>query len=77
MSNLARFISVMKFRPRSSGATRRPAVLVARFEDVTPPAAIARDPLLSRSRSASSATCAAPFTPGMRVQSARASATTR
>mmetsp|Transcript_25647 Transcript_25647/g.42369 ORF Transcript_25647/g.42369 Transcript_25647/m.42369 type:complete len:229 (+) Transcript_25647:2-688(+) len=47
-ANLARFISVMKFRPliwRNS----HPYVLVDRMEDLTPPAALQRDPLMSRS----------------------------
>ena len=66
VSNLARFISVMKFRPlvwRNS----HPSVLVDRFEDVTPPAAIARDPLLSRSVCVFGYVRGTFFKPGMRV----------
>ena len=48
MANLARFISVMKFRPliwRNS----HPSVLADRMEDVTPPAVIERNPQAARS----------------------------
>ena len=48
VSNLARFIAVMKFRPLV-WRNAHPSVLADRMEDVTPPAEVQRDPLVSRS----------------------------
>ncbi|CAL8465158.1 g4693 [Coccomyxa elongata] len=45
--NLARFISVMKFRPLS-WRTAHPYLLTDRFEDITPPDRVAEDPKCDR-----------------------------
>ncbi|CAG9466424.1 unnamed protein product [Pedinophyceae sp. YPF-701] len=45
--NLARFISIQKFRPLS-WRTQRPYLLVDRFEDITPAEAVRKDPTCDR-----------------------------
>ena len=48
VSNLARFISIMKFRPLVWRNTH-PSVVADRMEDVTDPAEVQADPLTHRS----------------------------